>query len=633
MADDFAAGQPFAPYWHPNDLLRWTPARDPDAPYNRSRVPLADRFRDPATQANPHARGGEARVAALSAFGPTSKNPSQGSARFDTYAFGYWQYTDVLVYWGGSAGEGLILAPKPTVVDAAHRNGVPVLGTIFLPPVAYGGRIAWVRDLVQRRGNTFPVADKLIEAAHYYGFDGWFVNQETAGGDAALAAEVRAFLRYLKARSRRLRLMWYDAMIEEGPVRWQGALNDANDSFFEDRGRVADEMFLDFRWSPARLASSRERAQRLRRDAYDLYAGVDVEANGYNRPVRWDALFPEGLPHVVSLGFYRPDWAFNSAADPADFSLRDNRFWVGPNGDPAGTATVEPWKGVAHYIPERSPINDVPFVTHFNTGQGRLFAVDGEIAVRADWNNLSLQDILPTWRWRIDSNGDRLRPELVWAEAYHGGTSLKVSGVLNAANHLKLYRTRLAVRGDTRLRIACKTGAPGAPTHLQVGLAFEGNPTRFEFLDVGATEVAGWNVKTFALGRHAGKKIAVLSLRFAADAPVGDYTIHIGEIAVFNGAIATPGAPFGLRVERAWGAGPNRVSLRLRWEESKAPVRAYYLYRRNRDGSRTFLGGTPNTAYFVPGIERSGAERTLTIEVEAVGPDFGRSRPAMVAVG
>ena len=47
------------------------------------------------------------------------------------FAFNYWQYTDLLVFWGGSAGEGIILAPNPGVIDAAHRNGVPVLGTIF----------------------------------------------------------------------------------------------------------------------------------------------------------------------------------------------------------------------------------------------------------------------------------------------------------------------------------------------------------------------------------------------------------------------------------------------------------------------------------------------------------------------
>ena len=36
-----------------------------------------------------------------------------------------------------------------------------------------------------------PVADKLIEVANYYGFDGWFINQETAGGNAATATAMK----------------------------------------------------------------------------------------------------------------------------------------------------------------------------------------------------------------------------------------------------------------------------------------------------------------------------------------------------------------------------------------------------------------------------------------------------------
>ena len=62
----------------------------------------------------------------------------------------HWAYIDELVFWGGSSGEGLILAPNAPIVDAAHRHGVPVLGNVFLPPVAYGGQLRWTRDLVQK---------------------------------------------------------------------------------------------------------------------------------------------------------------------------------------------------------------------------------------------------------------------------------------------------------------------------------------------------------------------------------------------------------------------------------------------------------------------------------------------------
>lgn len=195
---------PYASYWFPDSLpqgspgpgitwrslKQWTPESDPDLAYNTATVPLAPRFTP--VPPNAGARSGQARISSLVSFGPTAQNPSQGSATADHYALTHWAYLDELVFWGGSSGEGIVLAPNAPVVDAAHRNGVPVLGNIFLPPVAYGGDLRWTRDLVQQDAlGRFPIAEKLVEVARTYGFDGWFVNAETDGGDGSLAARMR----------------------------------------------------------------------------------------------------------------------------------------------------------------------------------------------------------------------------------------------------------------------------------------------------------------------------------------------------------------------------------------------------------------------------------------------------------
>jgi mannosyl-glycoprotein endo-beta-N-acetylglucosaminidase len=52
------------------------------------------------------------------------------------------------------------------------------------------------------------------------------------------------------------------------------------------------------------------------------------------------------------------------------------------------------------------------------------------------------------------------------------------------------------------------------------------------------------------------------------------------------------------------------------------------VYRRNSDGTRTYLGATPNDAYFVPQLDRAGTESTTAIEVEAVSAEYGRSAAA-----
>lgn len=621
-----AAGiQPFASYWHPNTLLAWDPATDPDARFNRSTVPLAPQV-VPARPANAHARPGEAKVQSLVAYAPTSANPAQGAPDMNYYATNYWQYMDTLVFWGGSASEGLILAPNPTVTDAAHRNGVRVIGNVFLPPTAYGGRIQWVRDFAQRSGDRFPVADKMIEVARHHGFDGWFVNQETAGGDAALASDMRDLVAQLEASG--LHIIWYDAMTRTGSVSWQNALTASNQMFIQDGAtRVSDDMFLNFWWSGTGLADSAALARSLGRDPYELYSGVDVESSGYNTSVGWSSVFPENQPHVTSLGFYRPEWTFKSSAGPADFYARDNRFWVGPNGDPADTASTASWKGVAHYVTELSPITSLPFVTNFNTGHGKLFAVDGQTLNTGPWNNLSLQDVLPTWRWSVRSTGTKVVPSLDWDTVWDGGTSLRITGTPSEDNDIRLFATGLALDGGASFELVHNTGAVG-PSRLLVGLQFADAPDTTEFLDVGDSE-GGWQRATFALDAHAGRELVGISLRVTAGGP---FTGYVGRLGVHGtGAPAEVAAPGQVTAEQVAQTGPATAALRLSWVKSADAVRQYRVFKRNADGTRAFLGGTPNDAYFVPAVAKA-ADEAVTLEVIAVTDAFAVSPASEVVV-
>ncbi|MEV0533853.1 discoidin domain-containing protein [Kitasatospora sp. NPDC050463] len=623
--------QPYASYWYPNTILNWDPATDPDARFNRSRVPLQPRTSDPALKANPNARAGEGKVASLVSFGPTSNNPSQGSADPNYYAFGYWQYVDKLVFWGGSAGEGLILAPNPTVIDAAHRNGVKVYGTVFFPPAAYGGQLQWVRDFVQKSGTRYPVADKLTQAAQYYGFDGWFINQETGGGDPALAGEVRNLMQYTKAQTG-TEYMWYDAMTESGSVSWQNALTSANDSFLQDGAkRTSDSMFLNFNWSARGLDSSRSLARGLGRSEYDLYSGIDTESNGYNTGVDWNALFPAGKAHTTSLGLYRPEWTWKSATDRADFYAKDSRYWVGANNDPSNTTTSSSWKGLSTYIAESSPITAKPFVTNFSTGQGDFYNANGSRVATGGWNNLSVQDVPPTYRWLVSSAGTKLTPSIDFTDAYEGGSSLRLSGKLDATNTVRLYQSKLPVAADSKLSLVLKTPAAGA-TGLKAAISFADAPSTFTTLDLGANTGTGWERHTLDLSAYAGRTIAQIGLQAEGSNPA--YDLRIGQLAVYDGSVDAPAAPTGLSVLGASDvvAGSSQ-SLRLSWTASASgSVHQYELYRRNADGSRGYLGATPSDAYFVNKLERAGTESSTTVEVEAVSTEYGRSTAATTTV-
>ena len=623
----YSSDQPFASYWFPLEILSWSPSTDPDAPYNRSGVPLKNKFVDTLLIINSNSRVNEARVNPLSAFAPTSDNPSQGSLNINYYSFSYWQYVDRLVFWGGSAGEGLILAPNSTLIDAAHRNGVKILGNVFFPPTVYGGQFQWVNDFLQKNGNTFPVADKLIEVAEYYGFDGWFINQETAGGNSQTAINMRDFMIYFQENSD-LEIEWYDAMTENGSVSWQNQLNSLNDWFFQwGDTLVSETMFLNFWWNSTGLNNSRTLAQSLNRNEFDLFAGIDVEANGYNSSINWSALFPNNLPHVTSLGIYRPDWCYNSSTSLADYYNRSSIFWVGWNHDPGNTTTSNNWKGIANYIPDNTPITEIPFVTNFCTGQGYDFYINGEKLSYPElsatgWNNLSLQDVLPSWRWIVQSSGIKLIPEFDFTDAYYGGNCLKISGNLSSDNLIKLYHTNCLVSSDTKIDLAFKTGAIGS-TNMKVGLAFENDPSSFTFFDIGNTTSADWNLKTIDIGSFSGQKISVVALFFTGGFGSG-YQIKIGRMSIYNGSIDIPDPPANLFIENKVDE-QGFVTLRLRWDHSTSEVYYYNIFRRNQDSSLTYLGGTANNAYFVPFIKYEPGDSSVSVLVQTIGNEFGES--------
>ena len=627
-------GQPYASYWFPNELLTWSPGGDPDAPYNRSSVSLADRsYGD--TQCNAHATTDQGGVSALSIMNPsTSGNPSQGGLGIDVYAFGYWQYVDHLTFWGGSAGEGLILAPNPGVIDAGHRNGVPVYGTIFLPPTAYGGQIQWVRDLVQKDGSTFPVADKLIEMTEYYGFDGWFINQETAGGNVQLAQDMRDFMIYIQENSD-LHIQWYDAMTESGGISWQNALNDNNDWYFQHGSNLVSQwMFLNFGWNGTGLANSAAHALSLGRSPYELYAGVDVQSGGYNTGVNWNALFPEGSNHVTSVGFYCPNWTYTNSSSHQAFYTRANRFWCGANRDPSNTETSHPWKGLAHYFVARTPVTSFPFITNFNTGQGYHYSIEGEMLSELDWHNRSQQDVLPTWRWIAESGGTPLYPEISWDTAYYGGSCLKVSGDLNPANEtmLYLYKTNAEIASGDSLVLVWHAQNEGDPSGMEAAMSIASSPDVFQYVEIPPAEAAGWNVFKASLSSFAGSTMAVAGINFTSSSPLNDYTALIGRLGVTRGSADIPEPPSNLYVDGFSQVNDTTGTIRLRWDHSPSDVYTYNVYRLNADDSRTFLWATPNNACFVPEINRPLSEDHTVILVESVSPEFGFSTASSTSV-
>lgn len=296
-----------------------------------------------------------------------------------------------MVQWGGSAGEGIIVTPTAFWIESAHLNGVEILGTVFFPPNVYGGKEEWVHQFLQQddTGN-FPVADKLIEVAKLYGFEGWFINQETHGMGEKEAYLMQEFLKYYQQKaSGHLKIMWYDAMIYDGRVIWQDELNHHNSMYFQnDDEKRSDIMFVDFGWSETQLEDSHKRAKALGRSPWELYSGIDVQSKSYKTPTNWKGLYKNEKPYTTSIGLYWPNSTFDIAKDkqPESVYEEEQKFWNGTilNEEVPAWQSKE-WKGFSKYIPARSVIQELPFLTHFNYGLGCFYNEEGKRMSDTAW--------------------------------------------------------------------------------------------------------------------------------------------------------------------------------------------------------------------------------------------------------
>lgn len=622
---------PESSYWYPNDLLDWAPENDSDAIYNVSSVPLANRIK--GTKISKLASE-DVKIVALSIMNSsTSGMPSQGrNDSMKVYPFTYWQYIDFLVAWAGSAGEGIIVPPGADTIDAGHRNGVPVLGTIFFPPNVYGGRRNWVDQLIQEENGTFPVADKLIEVARYYKFDGWFINQETEGCDQEHILQFIKFIKYFKEKAPDLILFWYDAMNNTGEVIWQGELNDTNVVFLMENGKkLSDYMFVDFRWisskRPNAVENSVSNSKKYGVSQYDLFAGVLLQGDGYNTPYfnLPKLQNPDGTLKL-SLGLYGPCWSYYSSRTFEEFWKKENILWIGNHETLTYSQKKDAanWSGFAKFVVEKSPVTTLPFVTHFNVGHGKYFFVNGKKVSNAEWHNRSLQDVLPTYRWLI--KGKELNVDIDYENAYYGGTSLKFYGTMsnNDLTEYTLYLTDLEVLPNTVVSIASKIN--------------EGNiygTVDFYFSDgrvlrIPMSSLNNWREYTYPLTNFVGSKITNIRL-MVKSYQNQSVSFNIGKIAIYQSNLKAPSQPSNAVIDAVKFDEGIYSQVKLHWEKV-SNAKHYEIYRVLPDKSEELVWVCTNNYTYIYNLKRAGKEQQTTLKIVAVSENMQKSAPAVVKI-
>ncbi|WP_314590386.1 endo-beta-N-acetylglucosaminidase [Paenibacillus terrigena] len=628
--------QPLAPAFRVETLLRWSPNTDPDADLNRASIPLnTKRFK--GSQINPLAHPQAGITSAAITTWNHDEASSVGSDEFNVYAFDNWQLLDSYIYWAGT-NEGIFAIPSPDIVDAAHRNGVPVYATVGFPwGSGTPGALAEVTAFTQQNPDgTFPVADKMIEVAQYYGFDGYFMNQETYGVSKATAERMNEMMRYVKRKSN-LRFSWYDAQSNNGNVSYQNAVNSNNDMYVKpaaDGAYSVDEFFLNYNWGTSQINTTVSTMKSHNRDPYDAYAGFEIQQNSYNTNIDTTPLLNEQKQPKVSIALYTPNSTMGLAANPADFHEKEKYLWTGPQGDPTLADDSSNWKGMARFVTDSSVIQEIPFTTNFNSGHGKQYFADGKIASSQEWNNRSVQDIMPTWRWWIRSVGSRINVSYDFDMAYNGGNSLKFSGPLNATsvNDVMLYSTKLLVTDKTRVRLVYQNKA-GADVSLGVAYSADYAQDQMKYYALPKTG-EGWQSTVIDLGGESGKTAYALSLRVSNTDNLENTAIHLGQISVYDATAPILSAPENVKIDEQLIRTAYDAEARMSWSP-KPNVLHYEVYQKNADGAATLLGVTPNTHFYASNMTRTAAnaspDNITTLQIVPVNQDYKRGTATGVA--
>ncbi len=620
------ATQPYGGCWHPKDTYNWSPETDPDAKFNRAKVPLAERFRESELMKANEYQFYEGQVCnATILFNMCSMCPSQGANNFLGYQPTYWQYMDKLVYWAGSASEGIIIPPPAGSIDAAHAQGVKVLGQIFFPPPAFGGTQTWVRQIMTKEGGHYVYAQKLYEIASYLGFDGWFINEEIGGASTEeWVAWMKEFYAAAAADGKDyMEIQWYDArtMPDTSILGTH-----PNTSQFIEYGRVGD--FSEY----AGKIIYEDGTSPSEADIYSkIYAGIQTVNSGltgyYNSLNQ--AFTTTG--HLGSVDLFCPEehaWkdCVNSLLGTADDNgtkayaaikkvfENERPVWTNTLGDPS--RITSPWRGFSGAVLERSVITSLPFVSDMSVGVGKHRFVEGEIKGTQDWYHSGTQSILPTWRWWIE-NGPSLNVSIDWDNAYNFGSSFRINGSLSGEALLRLYKTMIRVDGPAKVTLVYK-GSVSAPS-LKLSTASSVTPDAT--FEAAVTSHNGWNIATYDVSPLAGKTVYMMALGLKGS---GAYDMNIGRIA-FTEANYVPAQvavddPL-LKATLNETGGDVRISWSYDWNNDFSH---FDIYVTHSDNVRTLVGQTRDEAFFIPELKRINNEASARIEIVAVYKDGSR---------
>lgn len=279
------------------------------------------------------------------------------------------------------------------------------------------------------------------------------------------------------------------------------------------------------------------------------------------------------------------------------------------------------WLGMSRFFADKTPILSTPFVTSFNSGHGVGYYVNGELSRDNEWSYQSVQDVMPTWTWIIDSDGSKLDGGYDFTDAYNGGTSIQFYGDLDAnkANDIMLYSTDVAVTEGMTLSLTAKNDDGKARLVAYYGDDSTASYEECETVayDLTASEADTWTTTVVDISDHAGKTLYAIGLKVESDTAVSDYHINLGQLAILDQDRAALSGPTSVALDEILYHNAYDAEARIYWDAVDGAA-SYEIYKVNANGTSNLIMETPNTAFYLPTLVRDFDEDDVTLKVVPV---------------
>ena len=276
---------------------------------------------------------------------------------------------------------------------------------------------------------------------------------------------------------------------------------------------------------------------------------------------------------------------------------------------------------MSRFFADKTPILSTPFVTSFNSGHGVGYYVNGELSRDNEWSYQSVQDVMPTWTWIIDSDGSKLDGGYDFTDAYNGGTSIQFYGDLDAnkANDIMLYSTDVAVTDGMTLSLTAKNDDGKARLVAYYGDDSTASYEECETVayDLTASEADTWTTTVVDISDHAGKTLYAIGLKVESDTAVSDYRINLGQLAILDQDRAALSGPTSVALDEILYHNAYDAEARIYWDAVDGAA-SYEIYKVNANGTSNLIMETPNTAFYLPTLVRDFDEDDVTLKVVPV---------------